>query len=132
MEKRTILAIAMSFLILVAFDFAYKKYFVPEKPPQTVEESSTGQAPVRESDYEPMPLEDITDLDLTEAPRQTFETDTTADSLQEIVIESDLYRAVLSNQGAVLYSWVLNNYKSVQDNEFEMVAARMMPPTTPP
>jgi YidC/Oxa1 family membrane protein insertase len=102
MEKRTILAIAMSFLILVAFDFAYKKYFVPEKPPQTAEVSSTGKAPVYESDYEPGALEDSTDLSVTEVQIPTPETDTTTDSLQEIVIESDLYRAVLSNQGAVL------------------------------
>jgi len=116
MEKRTILAIALSFLILVGFDYVYKKYFLPPPtPPQAVEDST----PAKEST--PSGSENPTVVMRPEAATQILDTDTVASDLQEIVIESDLYRAVISNRGAVLASWVLNNYKSTEGREFEMV-----------
>jgi len=118
MEKRTILAIALSFLILVGFQYVMKKYYPPETPPQTVEETALepeagSTAPETPSAaLEPPP------------PTETIESDTVTRDLQEIVIEDGLYRAVLSNRGAVLASWVLNDYKTTQEhNAFELVSA---------
>lgn len=118
MEKRTILAIAISFLILVGFQYVMKKYYPTETPPQTVEDTAT------EPEVEPAGTQTPPAVVEPTPPVETPETDTATGALQEIVIEDGLYRAVLSNRGAVLASWVLNDYKTTKEhNEFDLVAA---------
>ncbi len=41
---------------------------------------------------------------------------------QTVVVEGDIYRAVIDNRGAVLTSWKLKEYKSGQKEIFEMIA----------
>jgi YidC/Oxa1 family membrane protein insertase len=118
MEKRTILAIALSFLILVGFQYVMKKYYPTEPPPQTVEDTAP------EQEMEPAGTQPPPAVAESSPPAETSETDTPAGALQEIVVEDGLYRAVLSNRGAVLASWVLNDYKTTKEhNEFDLVAA---------
>ena len=40
---------------------------------------------------------------------------------RQIVVESDLYRAVLDNRGAVLTSWQLKQFHSGKGEIFEMI-----------
>jgi len=46
----------------------------------------------------------------------------TAAKAQRIVIQGDLYRAVLDNKGAVLTGWQLNKYNAADGEFFEMIA----------
>ncbi|MEJ2245702.1 MAG: membrane protein insertase YidC [Acidobacteriota bacterium] len=116
MEKRTILAIALSLLVLFAFQYINQKYFPPEEPTQIAD--STANEPVT------APREKAETV-VEKQPEPLFEaseSDTKADGPREVLIEGELYKAVLDSKGAVLSSWILNQYKSSQGNDFEMIS----------
>lgn len=123
MEKRTILAIALSFLVLMAFDFAYRRYFAPEPPPPVVEESGSEQLIKDEQQKQEKPAPAVREQEAVEPDIPFSETDTRAEGPQEIVIRGELYQAVLDNKGAILASWILNQYQSSKGRDFEMIAA---------
>jgi YidC/Oxa1 family membrane protein insertase len=116
MEKRTLLAIALSMLVLFAFQYINQKYFSPKEPPQIVD--NTENEPV-------VAPQEKTETAVESEPEPVFEateSDTKADSPREVIINGELYHAVLDSKGAVLSSWILNQYKSSQGNDFEMIA----------
>ncbi len=117
MEKRTILAIALSLLVLMAYEYVNRKYLAPVEPAPVVEESKskpekTTEQPEKSVEEKPQ-----------ESSSPVSETDTKAEGPKEILIRGELYHAVLFNKGAVLQSWILNDYKSSKGKEFEMIAA---------
>src|SRR2546425_7620760 len=116
MEKRAILAIALSIAVLFAFRYLEEKRTHgmrrPVVPSHAALPSSEAPSPVAEPP--PRPLE-------PEA-RVAAAGDTVAAPAQ-IKIEGGLYRAVLDNRGGVLTSWTLKKYKSGKGEPFEMVAA---------
>ena len=116
MEKRTLLAIALSLLVLFAFQYINQKYFSPKEPPQIVDNRAN----------EPVAApREKTETTVESEPEPVFEvsdSDTKADSPREVIIDGELYHAVLDSKGAVLSSWILNQYKSSQGNDFEMIA----------
>jgi YidC/Oxa1 family membrane protein insertase len=116
MEKRTILAIALSLLVLMAYEYVNRKYMAPVEPAPIVEESKS--KPEKPTEQTAKRVEEKAQ----EPSLPVSETDTEAEGRQEILIRGDLYHAVLFNKGAVLQSWILNDYKSSKDKEFEMIA----------
>jgi len=117
MEKRLILAIVLSFLVLMGYQYFVVK---PNKPVTTPVETSTATpanplpgtaAAARESrstvpaETKPAPAEAVPAPDLGAVAGQS-ETD--------IVVETSLYRAVWSNKGGVLKSWKLKNHKNIR------------------
>jgi YidC/Oxa1 family membrane protein insertase len=119
MEKNTILAVALSVLVFIGFQWYQQKYMTPERGNKV---EQTG-AQVAESKKAETPK-------LVEAPAgiaaggvRTLQgaSDTTA-TAQSMVIENDLYRAVVDNKGAVLTGWELKKYKSAKGRVFEMIA----------
>ena len=117
MEKRTILAIALSLLVLMAYEYVNRKYLAPVEPPPIVEESKSKAEKTTEQTAKNV------EEKAQESSLPVSETDTKAEGPQEILIRGELYHAVLFNKGAVLQSWILNDYKSSKGMEFEMVAA---------
>jgi YidC/Oxa1 family membrane protein insertase len=117
MEKRTILAIALSFLVLMGFDFAYRNYFAPKEPPPIVDDTA-GKPSVA-----PRELPKADEVKESETVFIPSDTDTKTDGPREISVKGELYQAVLDNKGAVISSWILNNYMSSTGQNFEMVAA---------
>jgi YidC/Oxa1 family membrane protein insertase len=118
MEKRTILAIALSVLVLIAFQWYQQRYLTPEggKPAQTPKEVRT-QAPPQEPSPTPVAAE--------AAPPKIPPIPDAGDSVaspQKLVVEGTLYRAVLDNLGGVLAGWELKKYKSAQGRPFEVIA----------
>ncbi len=115
MEKRAILAIGLSILVFIAFQYVQQKRLDQNPPTQPSEQI---QSPVPESvspPAAPAPVES------TAAPLEISAEDTTA-SAQTVVVEGDLYRAVLDNRGGILTNWELKDYKSSQNQVFEMIA----------
>jgi len=117
MEKRTIIAVALSVLVFIAFQWYQQKYMTPEKgvvqPQQTSGQlPEQTQAPEQTPSPKPAPAE--------AAAPVPGAADTSA-AAQSIVIDGDIYRAVIDNRGAVLKSWELKKYKSAQGRGFEMI-----------
>lgn len=105
MEKRLILAIVLSFLVLFLYQLVFVKppqseQVVPQQPPEVEKiqaEQDRLDASVAEAeiggDKLPAPTEAVT-----------------AEREQEITIDTPLYTAVWSNRGAVLKSWKLKEH----------------------
>ncbi|KPK33482.1 MAG: hypothetical protein AMK70_09435 [Nitrospira bacterium SG8_35_1] len=123
MDKRTILAVALSVMVLVVWSF-----FAPKKPVQEPQAPvASGPAvqsapPVRndlqESPAAPAPVAAAT------AAMPAVE----SAEAKDIVIETDLYKAVFSTQGAIIKSWELKKYK---DNNGMPVALLKKPGIIP-
>ncbi len=123
MEKRLLLAIVLSFLVLVL----YQILFVKKPPPQekiSEQIQDIEKKPVPEPSTKsqiPSPL-----VSQPEEPRkEELITEPTSGTVEEqILIDSPLYQAIWSNKGAVLKSWRLKKYKDENKEDFEMISLR--------
>ena len=127
MEKRLILAIVLSFLVLMGYQYFVVKPNKPEVAPQ-VTAAATSTAPavpgtagaVQENRQEapaeakPAPAEAVPAPDLGAVAGQA-ETD--------VVVETSLYKAVWTNKGAVLKSWKLKKHKNSLKEDLDLVPA---------
>ena len=100
MEKRTILAFILSFLVLILWSYFYGSR---QQPPPTGEEPVIEQQgeSVREKGNSPLPQASHPEptVPKIEPTVQTLENE------REIVVETPLYRAVFSNRGATIKSF---------------------------
>lgn len=103
-EKRMLLFLVLSVLIYLLYGYYSTKNLPPPKPAPEVKNAP--QAPAR--------------IEVPETP--PAEAPATQGEKIDVVIESSLYRAVLSNVGGVIKSWKLKKYRSDDGkDDFEMV-----------
>jgi YidC/Oxa1 family membrane protein insertase len=127
MEKRLIVAIILSFLVLMGYQYFFVKPNKPVINPQVSAPAAAPQTPVPgtagalqekpkppAAEAKPAPSEALPPQDLSAVAGR-------AES--DVVIDTPLYRAVWSNKGAVLKSWVLKAYKNSVKQDLEMVPA---------
>ncbi len=117
MERRILLAIVLSFLVLVLYQIIFIKKEAPtpeekqELTPQLSEKKGEEQALEQESLLIPSQEEVSKEYPLIKE-----------DEEREIIIETSLYKAIWSNKGAVLKSLVLKKHKDDEGNELEIVS----------
>ena len=123
MEKRVLLAVALSFVVL----YGYQAMFPPPKPPQRTPASSqaastpaTGTAdPASQSAAQGPPAPQ---LEAPAAPAAPAAAPVVADKDErEIVVENDSVRAVFTTRGGVLKSWRLKKYQDAAKAPLEIV-----------
>ncbi len=127
MEKRLILAIVLSFLVLMGYQYFFVK---PNKPAATPVEtqSTTPAAPLpgtsaqaqeqtkaAAAEAKPAPVEAAPAPDLGAVAGRTE---------QDVTVETSLFRAVWTNKGGVLKSWKLKHHKSSVKEDLELVPAQ--------
>jgi YidC/Oxa1 family membrane protein insertase len=107
MEKRVILAIALSAIVFIAFTLYQRKNLDQAgfNPPAV-------QSPIQEPEKPALPSTPKAAPAAKPKAAPAAAHDTKA-SAQKIVIAGKQYRAVIDNQGAVIASWELNDFKSV-------------------
>lgn len=121
MEKRTIVAIALSILVFIGFQYYQQRYLTPANTgSQTVPSQKSVEAPASQA---PAPTQSPAQGETPSAAPSAapISGDTNAQA-SAVVIEGDLYRAVVDNRGGVLRSWELKRYHSASHPVFEMVA----------
>jgi len=126
MEKRLLLAIVLSFLVLFLYQAVFvKKQPPPEPIPETIPETVT------EAEQKPSLLPPTQTEPQTQAPQELREPTKPAEFLpvsgdeeEQIVINTSLYRGVWSNKGGVLKSWRLKEYKDNEGEDLEIISAR--------
>ncbi len=102
MEKRLLLAFALTFAVLMIMQPLVSRYAQKPQPPaapeaaqsQTQAQATTAAAPPAPATTPAAPAADIQ-----------------AQSESEVVIENDLYRITFTNRGAQVKSWVLKKYQ---------------------
>jgi YidC/Oxa1 family membrane protein insertase len=110
MEKRTVIAFILSFLVLIIWSFLFAPKF-EQKPPAEREPKPLG--PVEEVASKP----DFSVPDETPAPQRT---PTTA-SEKHIVVETPLYKITFSNVDAAIKSVKLKKYRLTTDPQAPFV-----------
>ena len=131
MERRVLLAVFLSFLVL----YVYQALFVPpplppENAPREAESTAppapaAADAPLRPSPTTPDPLQTADPATDLQAPDLVVG-DTAP---RDIVVENDYVRAVFTNRGAKLSSWQLKDY--LEEGEPVELIPRDLPPAEP-
>ncbi len=116
MEKRTILAFALSFLVLILWSFLFNpsKDQVSKKgeTPETVASKTVSQSPETAS---------APHAALSKAPEKTkFKLAPETDE-KEVVVDTPLYRAVFTNAGPTIKSFKLKEYRESIDPDSPLI-----------
>lgn len=118
MDKRVVGAIALSIAVLFAFRYYEERHLAnlaKQQPPPPI----TRPAPVTPAPAPPP---------VTQPPPAPIEPLPAEESVpgRQVVIEGDLYRAVLDNRGGILSSWQLKQYKTVRGEVFDIIPTAHM------
>lgn len=119
MEKRLLLAIVLSFIVLLV----YQVVFVKKPPPQEPTARPPEKAEVIPEEKPPeLPPEvpAVSEEEAVEAPRAPVSETREV----PIVVETSLYRAEWTNRGGRLKSWKLKNYRDEDKQDLELISAR--------
>src|SRR5690349_2511235 len=112
-ETRLLLAFVLVGIVLVAWNYIYKP---PVAPPVTLPATTTqtpAEAP-KPAAAAPAPIP-------IEVPGQVQ-----ASQAEDFTIETDLYRVRFSNQGGVVLSWILKQYKDGDGKPLDLVNTRAL------
>jgi YidC/Oxa1 family membrane protein insertase len=121
MERRVLLAVILSFLVL----YAYQALFVPPVPPA----SSPGEAPAppaAQTPATPAPTAPAPDASAT-APRALVPTVIGENGEREIVVETATVVATLSNRGGRIVRWQLKQYRDMNGEPMDLVPSGLPP-----
>lgn len=114
MEKRLILAIVLSFLVL----FLYQALFVKKEPPQEPI-SETAVEMEKKPEQEIIQKDTLTPL---EPPEDKVFQPISDQAEEQIIIDTSLFQAVWSNKGAILKSWKLKKHKDENKEDLELIS----------
>jgi YidC/Oxa1 family membrane protein insertase len=117
MEKRLILAIILSFLVLAL----YQMVFLKNKP--QINPQAQTQVPVRAAAPALKPAQSPAPPETPPAAAQALE-EAKAGAEAQVLVETSLYQAVWSNRGASLRSWKLKSHLDENKDGLELVSRR--------
>lgn len=125
MEKRLILAIVLSFLVLMGYQYLFVKPKQARLKPPVTAAAPAPEAPLPAA-AAPAPAPAAAKPEAAPAlPPQDLAA-VAGQSEKDVVVDTPLYRAVWSNKGAVLKSWTLKKYQTSRkkdQKDLEMVPA---------
>lgn len=121
MEKRIILAIVLSFLVLILYQAIFVK-----KPPQSEvrpEEKIQVEKKPEEKilEKETPPPSKVAQEKKVEAEEKSL-LQVAAQAEEQILLDTSLYYALWSNRGGILKSWKLKKYKDDKKEDLELVS----------
>jgi YidC/Oxa1 family membrane protein insertase len=125
MEKRVLLAVVLSFIVL----YGYQVLFPPPKPaqaPKPAAQPSTAAPTVAETPSPASPAAPVT------SPKPEAEPVLADTAERDVVFESQAVRAVFSTRGAVLKSWQLKKYPDAAGRPLELIPQRLPDGTVKP
>jgi YidC/Oxa1 family membrane protein insertase len=121
MEKRVLLAVFLSFLVL----YVYQALVVPPKRPATQQPASAKPAATAPELTEPAVAE-TTKASVASAPAESApEALVPAGDERDIVYENGAVRAVFTNRGGTLTSWRLKKYLNTRGEPLELVPVEL-------
>lgn len=122
MEKRLLLAIVLSFLLLLAWQLVFVKK--AQEPSVSREQTAELESETTQQALEKKPVDST-------APDQGAKPDSKLLNLQviaaqqeeQVMITTSHYQAVWSNKGGVLTSWKLRNHKDERKRDLDLIPA---------
>ena len=123
MERRILIAVFLSFLVL----YAYQALFVPPPPPpQTTGSQAPPAAPVTPSASEPSPRAPAPATN-EPAPEPAPAAVVAETAERDIIVDTPTVSATLSNKGGRILRWQLKNYRDEQGNPVDLVPSALPP-----
>jgi len=117
MERRVLIAVILSFLVL----YAYQSLFVPPPPPRGSQEGQAAQPAPPESSA-PAPAPAAPDTTAAAPPAQAPAAAVVGETAErEIVVETATVLATLSNRGARIVRWQLKQYRNMNGEPMDLV-----------
>ncbi|NIM58224.1 MAG: membrane protein insertase YidC [Candidatus Aminicenantes bacterium] len=123
MEKRVLLAIVLSFLILILYQaFFVKSPPKPEGPPESITDiqKTPEERPGEKEPISPQAMPEEREPAEEEKDLQPI----SAQTEEEVLVDTSLYRAVWSNRGGVLKSWKLKEHTDENKEDLDLVSLR--------
>ena len=123
MEKRVLLAVTLSFLVLAAYQYFFVKPLPkPAQAPAATATATPGQtgAPASVGSAPSTPSQSATQV-APQEPVQDVETLVSDTEERDIVVETPKVTAVFTNRGAELKSWHLKDYRDEQNHPVDLV-----------
>ena len=123
MERRTLIAVFLSFIVL----YAYQAYFVPATPPRQAASPSNAapQAPGAStsspSSTAPTAAPPVAEREQAPSPQAV----TTEATDREITVDTGRVEAVFSNRGAKLIHWRLKDYADNEGRPVDLVPTEL-------
>jgi YidC/Oxa1 family membrane protein insertase len=118
MEKRLLLAFGLMGLVLLGSQYLFPPP-EPAKPPAVTKEAAEA-APAAETPA-PAPAAPAP------TPAAAVAEERKADSERTYIIETEIYKVMFSNRGAVVRSWILKHYRDNEGKPIELVSAAAAP-----
>jgi YidC/Oxa1 family membrane protein insertase len=119
-SRRLILAIALSFLVLVGWQLLFVKKAPQAVPPAgQIAQAAAGQVAVPA----PQPPAPAPEKTAQNQPKELNINKLEASGEAFVTVRTSLYEAAWTNKGAVLRSWKLRSYKDANKQDLEIVAA---------
>ena len=123
MDRRTVIAFALIGLVLILMPY-YMQFFQGDEPqlPDPVKKTAPRQIdPPQITDTHPEPQP--TQQPKTQQPPVQDKSPATTSTFQarDVVIDAELYRAVISTRGGVITSWQLKSYFDLHGNWLELI-----------
>lgn len=119
MEKRTILAVVLSVSILIIWSYLFPNEQTPQRPAPLPEQ----QAPVQTA----APAQPASVQQPTATPVQPMAPSYAGGN--DVTVETDLYKAVISTRGAIIKSWELKKYDDKDGNPLVLLKDRSVVPS---
>jgi len=120
MEKRLLLAIVLSFLIL----FLYQAFFAPKKPPTPIPQKTPVEI---NQELAQIPAKTLSDRKVPAEAVEAKEPEDFEPTIEQreakVTIDTSKYHAVWSSKGAVLTSWRLREHKDQNGEDLEIVSS---------
>ena len=118
MDKRTVTAVILSLIVLLGWSYFFRPEPVQQKPGLREQETSPlkPESPVKQETVKPESQVPV------ESPAGT----STAGS--DVIVETDLYKAVFSTEGAIVKYWELKNFNPDGTSVLLLQEAGAVPP----
>jgi YidC/Oxa1 family membrane protein insertase len=128
MEKRLILAIVLSFLVLMGYQYFFvkpnKQAVTPVETPSTAPVAPLPGASAQAQEQKQAAAAEAKPAPIEAAPAPAPDLGAVAGQAEkDVTVETSLFRAVWTNKGAVLKSWKLKNHKNSLKEDLELVPA---------
>jgi YidC/Oxa1 family membrane protein insertase len=120
MERRVLIAVILSFLVL----YAYQALFVPvTSPPEQAPAAASGAAPGGPAPGGPSPPPPVAPEPVAPQPEAV----TSEAGEREIVVETNTVEAVFSNRGGRVLNWRLKDYLDAEGKPLDLVPSQVPP-----
>ena len=128
MEMRAFIAVALSLVVMLVYQY----FFAPPPPPPVQEAANVGEQappPVPSPDVEPSGAAGtITTPDAADPEQvELVDADVTAAGEESVLIETDVFRMVVSNRGGLITSLELNDWDSDFGGPLQLIVDELQP-----